>query len=87
MNRKKSQAGAGETKTHERILIFDLIRILCVAIIVYDHSRFFLIPAFNQFFFADGYGPFNLYTNGLQGYAVYGMILISGAVLEYNYQG
>ncbi|MDD4137695.1 MAG: acyltransferase [Methanoregula sp.] len=87
MKRKKPQAGGVETKTRERILIFDLFRILCVAIIVYDHVRFFLIPGFNQFFFADGYGPFNIYTNGLQGYAVYGMILISGAVLEYNYQG
>jgi peptidoglycan/LPS O-acetylase OafA/YrhL len=41
----------------------------------------------NNFLFSNGYGPFNIYTAGLQGYAVYGLIFISGAVLEYNYQG
>jgi peptidoglycan/LPS O-acetylase OafA/YrhL len=87
MKRKKSQGGGEETKTRQRILIFDLIRILCVAVIIYDHARFYLIPGVNQLFFADGYGLFNIYTAGLQGFAVYGMILISGAVLEYNYQG
>ena len=55
--------------------------------IVYDHSRFVGIAWFNNLLFPDGMGSFNIYTNGLQGYAVYGMILISGAVLEYNYQG
>lgn len=80
---KFSEAG----KTKERILFFDIIRILCVVLIVYDHSRYYLIPWFNQFFFSDGVSPFNIYSSGLQGFAVYGMIFVSGAVLEYNYQG
>ncbi|MDO9549870.1 MAG: acyltransferase family protein [Methanoregula sp.] len=87
MKRKNPQNSSEISKTRERILIFDIIRILCIAIIVYDHSRWFLIPGFNQFFFSDGSGLFNIYTNGLQGYAVFGMIFVSGAVLEYNYQG
>jgi peptidoglycan/LPS O-acetylase OafA/YrhL len=74
-------------KKPERILFFDLIRILCVAIIVYDHSRFDLIEGINQVILPNGYGPFNIYSAGLQGYAVFGMIFVSGAVLEYNYRG
>jgi peptidoglycan/LPS O-acetylase OafA/YrhL len=91
MKRQRRQKGDGvnvpAAKKRERILVFDILRILCIAAIVYDHIRFSLIPGFNAFLFADGYGPFSIYTNGLQGYAVYGMILVSGAVLEYNYQG
>ena len=70
-----------------RVLFFDIIRILCVAVIIYDHSRFWLVPEFNQFFFPDGYGPFNIYPAGLQGYAVFGLIFVSGAVIEYTYRG
>jgi peptidoglycan/LPS O-acetylase OafA/YrhL len=87
MKRQNQKSTDEPAKQGERILFFDILRILCVAIIVYDHSRFYLVPWFNSFFFADGYGPFNIYSSGLQGYAVYGMILVSGAVLEYNYQG
>ena len=87
MKRQKPRKAEKPSKTRDRILAFDIIRILCVAIIVYDHSRFVGIAWFNNLLFPDGMGPFNIYTNGLQGYAVYGMILISGAVLEYNYQG
>jgi peptidoglycan/LPS O-acetylase OafA/YrhL len=87
MKRKKSRRSSEPSKTRERILIFDIIRILCVASIVYGHWKFDLIPAFNKFFFTDGYGPFNIYPLGLDGYAVYGLIFISGAVLEYNYRG
>ena len=87
MKRQKPTKSGGPAKTKDRILFFDIIRILCVALIVYDHSRWDLIPGINQSLFSDGMGPFNVYTAGLQGYAVYGMILISGAVLEYNYQG
>ncbi len=87
MKAKKSRADKGTTQTRQRILFFDIIRILCVGIIVYDHSRWDLIPGINQFFFPEGSGPFNIYTSGLQGYAVFGMILVSGAVIEYNYQG
>ncbi|MFZ1897772.1 acyltransferase family protein [Methanoregula sp.] len=87
MAEKKSRKASKSPKRQNRILVFDLVRILCIAIIVYDHSRLLIIPEINQYFFADAMGPFNIYTNGLQGYAVYGLILISGAVLEYNYQG
>jgi peptidoglycan/LPS O-acetylase OafA/YrhL len=87
MKRQKLRKSSEPSKPLERILVFDIIRILCIAIIVYDHSQFYLIPGINQFLFPDSYGPFNIYTSGLQGYAVYGLILISGAVLEYNYQG
>jgi len=45
------------------------------------------IDWFNKLIFPDGMGPFNIYSAGLEGYAVYGMIIVSGAVLEYNYQG
>ena len=87
MKQKKPRKASEPSKNRDRILFFDIIRILCVAIIVYDHSRFVMIPGINQFLFPDGYGPFNIYPSGLQGYAVYGLILVSGAVLEYNYQG
>lgn len=83
----KPQGTGGTPQTRPRILFFDIIRILCVGIIVYDHARWDLIPGINQFFFPDGYGPFNLYTSGLQGFAVCGLIFVSGAVIEYNYQG
>lgn len=87
MKRQKPKKSGETVPAKGRILFFDIIRILCVAAIVYVHSDFDLIPWFNQFFFADGYGPFNIYSKGLQGFAVYGMIFVSGAVLEYNYQG
>jgi peptidoglycan/LPS O-acetylase OafA/YrhL len=87
MKRRKLKESREPPETKGRILFFDIIRILCVAAIVYDHSRFYLIPWFNQVFFSNGYVPLNIYPNGLQGYAVYGMIFVSGAVLEYNYQG
>jgi len=38
----------------KRLLFFDIIRILCIAAIVYDHSRYDLIQGFNLFFFSDG---------------------------------
>jgi peptidoglycan/LPS O-acetylase OafA/YrhL len=87
MKRPKLRKVSESTQPRERILVFDIIRILCIAIIVYVHSQFFLIPDINKFLFPDGFGPMNIYPLGLDGYAVYGMILISGAVLEYNYQG
>jgi len=87
MEHQKLQSAVEKSIKQRRILFFDLIRILCIAIIVYDRARFDLITPFNQFFFPDGYGPFSIYTNGLQGYAVFGMIFVSGAVLEYNYTG
>jgi|GEM_PF-4930076 len=58
----------------KRFLFFDLFRIACVAIIIYVHSQFFAIPYFNNFFFSGGAGPFNIYSLGLQGFAVFGLI-------------
>ncbi|NMB78846.1 MAG: acyltransferase [Methanomicrobiales archaeon] len=87
MKRQKSSETVESRPKKDRILFFDIVRILCIAFIVYDHSQFRLIPDFNQLFFASGNIFFNIYTAGLAGDAVYGMIFISGAVLEYNYAG
>jgi peptidoglycan/LPS O-acetylase OafA/YrhL len=85
--RKSSKTPEGETKKKDRILFFDLLRIACVAVIVYVHSQYNVVEAINRFLFSDGYGPLNIYPSGLQGFAIYGMIFVSGAVLEYNYRG
>jgi peptidoglycan/LPS O-acetylase OafA/YrhL len=74
------------TDKNHRILFFDLLKITCIAIIVYDHSRFALIPWFNNLLFGDGQNFFNIYVNGITGLAVYGLIFVSGALLEYNYK-
>jgi peptidoglycan/LPS O-acetylase OafA/YrhL len=87
MKRKVPRITTQQPQKRERMLFFDIVRILCIAVIVYDHVRWDLIPNFNQFLFPDGTGFFNIYTSGLQGYAVYGLIVVSGAVLEYNYRG
>jgi peptidoglycan/LPS O-acetylase OafA/YrhL len=87
MKQHRSLKTGDGAKKNDRILFFDIIRIICVAVIVYVHSQYNLVPWFNQLFFSDGYGPFSLFTSGLQGYAVSGMIFVSGAVLEYNYRG
>lgn len=71
-----------EHKKHERILVFDILRILCIAAIIYGHSQFVVVPGINSLLYDNGWGPLNLYPLGLQGYAVVGMFLISGAVLE-----
>jgi peptidoglycan/LPS O-acetylase OafA/YrhL len=75
-----------QPKQSDRILFFDILRILFVAIIVYGHAQWIVIPWFNSTFFSDGFTPFNIYTLGLTGDAVYGMIFVSGAVMEYNYR-
>jgi peptidoglycan/LPS O-acetylase OafA/YrhL len=69
----------------KRVLFFDILRILCVAIILYAHNRLIYLGSINSVFFADGYLPLNIYSNGLQGWAVYGLIFVSGAVLQLNY--
>jgi peptidoglycan/LPS O-acetylase OafA/YrhL len=84
---KKTKEPVVVKERRERLLFFDILRIFCVAAVVYAHSQYFLIPWFNKLFFSDGYLPLNIYSSGLQGWAVYGLIFISGAVLEYNYQG
>jgi peptidoglycan/LPS O-acetylase OafA/YrhL len=68
-----------------RLVFFDILRIFFIFAIVYVHFQFNLLSWFNRFFYPDGYLPFNIYPAGLEGLAVYGLIFISGAVLEYNY--
>jgi peptidoglycan/LPS O-acetylase OafA/YrhL len=73
---------------NKRIVFFDIVRILCVAAIVYIHLRYPFVPSWfdiNKIFFSDGYF-FNIYTFSISGIAVYGMILVSGAVIEYKYK-
>ena len=84
---KKQKATEPAKIKRDRILFFDILRIVFVAAIVYDHSQYTLIPWFNNLVFASGNLPLDIYSRGFQGWAVFGMIFISGAVLEYNYQG
>ncbi|MCX6692747.1 MAG: acyltransferase family protein [Methanoregula sp.] len=84
---KKRKKEKIQTKEIQRILFFDILRIFFVAAIVYGHSHSELFLWFNGIFFADGYIPFNIYPVGLAGISVYGLIFVSGAVLEYNYKG
>jgi peptidoglycan/LPS O-acetylase OafA/YrhL len=84
---KKRKKEKIQTKDTNRIVFFDILRIFFVSAIVYGHAQFALLPWFNRIFFADGYIPFNIYPIGLSGFSVYGLIFVSGAVLEYNYKG
>lgn len=70
----------------QRVVFFDCIRIICIAIIVYAHSQFSLIPWFNSLFFSDGQVFFNIYNGGITRLAVFGIFFISGAVLSYSYK-
>jgi peptidoglycan/LPS O-acetylase OafA/YrhL len=83
---KKKKIKQSETKKSQRIVFFDVLRIFFVALIVYVHNQIIFIPWFNNIFFSNGYLPFNIYTQSLSGIAVYGLIFVSGAVLEYNYK-
>jgi peptidoglycan/LPS O-acetylase OafA/YrhL len=84
---KKSRRSKTTSSQNDRILFFDLLRIGFVALIVYGHSQFNVIPWLNSILFSDGFAPFNIYPLGLTGLSVYGMIFVSGAVIEYNYKG
>ena len=84
---KKRKKEKIQTKETNRILFFDILRIFFVTSIVCGHAQFALLPWINSIFFADGYIPFNIYPIGLAGISVYGLIFVSGAVLEYNYKG
>jgi len=83
--KEKNKKKQIETKKSQRIVFFDFLRIFFVALIVYVHNQIIFIPWFNNTFFSSGYFPFNIYTLSISGIAVYGLIFISGAVLEYNY--
>jgi len=82
---KKSRKTASTINPVKTILFFDLLRIFCVIAIVYAHRRFGLTPDFNAFFYGNGFLPLNIYSAGLQGWAVFGLIFVSGAVLQLNY--
>lgn len=82
---KKNRGIISKDSKATRVLFFDLVRIVCIIAIVYAHRKFGLIPQINGIFYADGFLPFNIYSAGLQGWAVFGLILVSGAVLELNY--
>lgn len=74
------------TKNSPRVLFFDILRILAIAIIVYAHSQFFFAPEFNALFFSDGQNFFNIYYGGITRLAVYCIFLVSGAVLALSYK-
>jgi peptidoglycan/LPS O-acetylase OafA/YrhL len=82
---KQGKKSASPTTQSHRVLFFDLLRIFCILAIVYAHRRFGLIPDFNAFMYSDGFLPLNIFSAGLQGWAVLGLIFVSGAVLELNY--
>jgi peptidoglycan/LPS O-acetylase OafA/YrhL len=69
-----------------RILFFDVLRIIFIAFIIYGHYQFPFFSGINKILYIDGYLPYDIYPLGLTGLAVFGMIFISGAVLEYNYK-
>lgn len=83
---KKSKISKNTSNQTDRIQFFDILRIGFVALIVYGHSMFLDFPL-NSILYMDGYTPFTIYPLGLAGISVYGMIFVSGAVLEYNYKG
>jgi hypothetical protein len=85
--RSRETRGTPESPKTEktRVVFFDVLRILCVAAVVYIHQVFYLVPWFNTTFFSSG-TLFNIYPANLGGLAVYGLIFVSGAVLELNYR-
>ena len=80
-----SKTTHGVPPKKDRILFFDILKILCIALIVYGHSQLPYLTWLKSIFFMDGYMPFNIYPLGLTGLSVYGIIFVSGAVIEYNY--
>jgi peptidoglycan/LPS O-acetylase OafA/YrhL len=83
---KKGSKNANPATGSKRLLFFDILRIFFILAIVYGHFKFGYFTWFNSLFYADGYLPLNIYSAGLQGWAVFGLIFVSGAVLEYNYK-
>jgi peptidoglycan/LPS O-acetylase OafA/YrhL len=83
---KKIRKNVSPATGSKRLLFFDILRIFFIVAIVYDHFRFGYLDLFNGLLFADGFLTLNIYSAGLQGWAVFGLIFISGAVLEYNYK-
>jgi peptidoglycan/LPS O-acetylase OafA/YrhL len=82
-----STEDSGEAGTkRQRILFFDALRILCIALIVLGHYQFPFSPGINGLLFMDGYLPYGIYPLGVNLLAVFGMIFVSGAVMEYNHE-
>ena len=65
-----------------RNLFFDVLRIVCIFLIVYAHHPYWNL---NGSLFQDGWA-FIVYPTSLAMIAVYALIFVSGAVLELNYQ-
>jgi len=82
---KQQKSRAVPQMKSERLVFFDILRILFVALIVYNHFKFLPILSLNNFFSKDGYSLFNLYPNSPGILALYGMIFVSGAVIQYSY--
>jgi peptidoglycan/LPS O-acetylase OafA/YrhL len=84
---KKSRISKNACIQTDRILFFDIMRIAFVALIVYGHSQFDFLSWLNKILYIDGYTPLNIYPVGLAPLSVYGLIFVSGAVIEYHYKG
>jgi peptidoglycan/LPS O-acetylase OafA/YrhL len=83
---KKPAAPAQTSVLKDRLLVFDVARICLIALIVYNHFQVPVWDWLNNTFFSNGYFLFNIYPRSLGVIAIYGMFLISGAVLEYQYK-
>ena len=67
-----------------RSLFFDISRIVCVSLIVYTHYGYVPVWYLNRILFQNGW-LFLVYPTSIAMIAVYGLIFVSGAVLELNY--
>jgi len=83
---KRSKGPEFSNKSGERVVFFDILRIFFIGAIVYGHYQVLPIDWLNSILFCDGYTPLNIYPLGLTGLSVYGMIFVSGAVLQYRYK-
>jgi len=70
---------------HKRILFFDLLRIICVFFVVNGHFTFWLFASISGILFLTGWSYMEIYPLTASMLAVYGLIIVSGAVMEYNY--
>lgn len=82
---KRSRKPSEIKQISDRIVFFDILRILFISFIVYGHMHVLNNPWLNALF-QDGYTPFSIYPISLGTLALYGMFFISGAVIEYHYK-
>jgi hypothetical protein len=69
-----------------RVVFFDILRIVFICAIVFFHYELSIIKDFVSPLYQEGY-IFFVYPESFALLAVYGLILVSGAVLELNYTG